>query len=204
MESRQHHPEIRDVEFLPHQETDSIYSWFHSGSDIHHSEKTLADRRVQNLSTITTAASRSSPTPVPSGHRQIISPSGWPSRGRFALLRVWITDLQLTDFLGQAPGGPPLYLRVLGSTKFESEQFLGTEVGYRTLVGQEAIRGRGVFPQRLQRSLRIRPRFNTYRDTSSTAPTRVVVQLPLTNATKGDTDGIEIAPGLEAFRLVGT
>src|SRR6185312_7509525 len=41
-------------------------------------------------------------------------------------------DLQLTDYLGKTT--VPVFLRVVGTKTFKSEQLLGTELGYRTLL----------------------------------------------------------------------
>src|SRR5207249_692864 len=45
------------------------------------------------------------------------------------------SNLRLTVLLLQ--GAPSIYLRVLGNKDFSSEQLLGTEVGYRTLVAEK-------------------------------------------------------------------
>jgi iron complex outermembrane receptor protein len=83
-------------------------------------------------------------------------------------------------------------LQVVGSKKFKSEQLLGTEVGYRTLIVRKLYLDATFF-------------HNAYNDLYgygpsqtlvelSPAPPHFLLQLPLANATKGDTDGIEIAP----------
>jgi len=104
-------------------------------------------------------------------------------------------DLQVTDFL--AAGPPPLYLRVLGSKDFKSEALLGTELGYRTLLSHSLYVDTSFF-------------YNAYDNLygygttsilveASPAPLHVVAQLPLANATEGDTTGVEIAPDWKPF-----
>lgn len=99
-------------------------------------------------------------------------------------------NLQLTDFLLSGP--PPIFLRVVGSKTFQSEKLLGTEAGYRTLVARKLYMDFAFF-------------YNDYNDLygygptivlveTSPPPTRVVAELPLANATAGDTVGVEIAP----------
>src|SRR4029077_12290311 len=52
-------------------------------------------------------------------------------------------DLQLTVLLQQA--NPTIYLRVLGNKNFSSEQLLGTDVGYRTLIAEKLYLDLAVF-----------------------------------------------------------
>jgi iron complex outermembrane recepter protein len=99
-------------------------------------------------------------------------------------------NLQLTVLLLQ--GAPSIYLRVLGNKDFSSEQLLGTEVGYRTLVAEKLYVDVAVFQ-------------NQYNDLygygnpsvlleNTPPPLRAIFLLPLANALKGDTTGFEIAP----------
>jgi iron complex outermembrane receptor protein len=98
-------------------------------------------------------------------------------------------DLQLTDFL---TASPPIFLQVVGSKTFKSEQLLGTEVGYRTLVVHKLYVDTTFFHNAYNDLYGYGP--STTLVETSPAPTHFVLQLPLANATKGDTDGIEIAP----------
>jgi iron complex outermembrane receptor protein len=92
---------------------------------------------------------------------------------------------------------PTIYLRVLGNKNFSSEQLLGTEVGYRTLIAEKLYLDLAVFQ-------------NEYNDLygygngtilveNAPAAPRVVLQLPLANALKGDTTGFEIASNWKPF-----
>jgi iron complex outermembrane recepter protein len=75
---------------------------------------------------------------------------------------------------------------------------IGSEIGYRTLLG------RGLY-------IDVSAFYNKYNDLygygpgtaffeTSPAPAHLVLQLPLANALRGDTDGIEIAPDWKPFR----
>jgi iron complex outermembrane recepter protein len=179
------------LDFEPHEETDSIYSWFAQdqiavipekfslivGSKFEHNN--YSGFEIQpNVRAIWT----------PTAHQSL-----WAAVTRAVRTPSRLdTDLQLTDFLGQAAGSPPLYLQVIGNKNFKSEQLLGTELGYRTLLTKKLYVDVAYF-------------YNDYNDLYGYGPTSVLVdatppplhvvaQVPLTNATKGDTTGVEIAP----------
>jgi iron complex outermembrane receptor protein len=98
-------------------------------------------------------------------------------------------DLQLTDYLISTP--LPTYLRVVGSPTFRAEQLLGAELGYRTLLRRDVYLDIAAF-------------HNNYRDLYgygngtgflelTPSPLHLVLQLPLANALRGETAGVEIA-----------
>jgi iron complex outermembrane receptor protein len=184
------------LDFEPHQETDSIYSWFAQdqiavipekfslivGSKFEHNN--YSGFEIQpNVRAIWT----------PTAHQSL-----WAAVTRAVRTPSRLdTDLQLTDFLGQAAGSPPLYLQVVGNKNFKSEQLLGTELGYRTLLTKKLYVDVAYF-------------YNDYNDLYGYGPTSVLVdatppplhvvaQVPLANATKGDTTGVEIAPDWKPF-----
>jgi iron complex outermembrane recepter protein len=183
------------LDFEPHQETDSIYSWFLQdqisvipdkfsiivGSKFEHNN--YSGFEIQpNVRAIWT----------PTDHQSL-----WAAVTRAVRTPSRLdTDLQLTDFLGQTAGSPPLYLQVVGNPHFKSEQLLGTELGYRTLVTKKLYVDIAYF-------------YNAYTDLYGYGPTAIVVQttpalavvaqLPLANATKGDTTGVEITPDWKPF-----
>jgi len=176
------------LDFLPQQETDSIYSWF-----LQDQISIIPRQLVLTVGSKFEHNNYSGFEVQPNG-RLLWTPTDHQS--------VWVAvtravrtpsrldqDLQLTDFL---TASPPIFLQVVGSKTFKSEQLLGTEVGYRTLLVHKLYLDTTFF-------------YNAYNDLygygpsttlveTSPAPTHFVLQLPLANATKGDTDGIEIAP----------
>ena len=175
--------------FEPHNETDSIYSGFLQdqitvvpdklaltlGSKFEHNN--YSGFEIQpNVRLLWT------PTPHQTFWAAVTRAVRTPSR--------LDQDLQLTLLLQQA--NPTIYLRVLGSKNFSSEQLLGTEAGYRTLIAKKLYVDLAVFQ-------------NAYDDLygygkgtisveNLPPPPHVVFQLPLANALKGDTAGFEIAP----------
>lgn len=186
------------LDFLPHQETDSIYSWFLQD------QISIIPRKLSLIVGSKFEHNNYSGFEIQPNVRAIWTPtirqSLWVAVTRAVRTPSRLdADLQLTDFLGQAPGGPPLYLRILGNTKFESEQFLGTEVGYRTLVVKKLYVDVAFFHNDYNDLYGYGPDSLLVETPPPPAPTRVVVQLPLGNATKGDTDGIEIAPDWKPF-----
>ena len=177
------------LDFRPHNETDSIYSGFLQdqitlvpnklaltlGSKFEHNN--YSGFEIQpNVRLLWT------PTPHQTLWGAVTRAVRTPSR--------LDQNLQLTVLLLQ--GAPSIYLRVLGSKDFSSEQLLGTEVGYRTLLADKLYVDVAVFQ-------------NQYDDLygygnpsvlleNTPPPLRAIFLLPLANALKGDTTGFEIAP----------
>jgi iron complex outermembrane receptor protein len=177
------------LDFQPHNETDSIYSGFLQdqitivpnkvaltvGSKFEHNN--YSGFEIQpNVRLLWT------PTPHQTFWAAVTRAVRTPSR--------LDQDLQLTVLLQQA--NPTIYLRVVGSKNFSSEQLLGNEFGYRTLIAKNLYVDLAVFQ-------------NEYNDLygygtgsifveNTPAPPHVVLQLPLANALNGDTTGVEIAP----------
>jgi iron complex outermembrane receptor protein len=190
------------LDFVPQQETDSIYSWFAQdqisivpkkllltlGSKFEHNNYSGFD--VQPNGRLLWA---------PDDHN-----SFWVAVTRAVRTPDRLDqDLQLTDFL--LPGAVPTFLRVLGSTKFTSEEMLGTEVGYRTLLVHKLYVDTTYFHNSYNHlygygvsSVFLEP---------TPAPLHAVLEFPLANATAGDTQGVEIAPDwkpLTWFELKGS
>ncbi|HWG58208.1 MAG TPA: TonB-dependent receptor plug domain-containing protein [Candidatus Acidoferrales bacterium] len=179
---------IPTLDIAPHQETDKIYSWFGQDKIALVADKlwlTLGSKFEHNNYTGFEAQpdARLLFTPVP--HQAFWIAATRAVRTPSRLDR----DLLLTDFLG-AP--PPTYLRVVGSSDFDSEHLVGTEIGYRGVIGRNFF-------------LDITGFRNSYDDLygygtasvflePSPAPAHLVFQLPLANALEGDTEGVEVAP----------
>ena len=176
------------LDFEPHRETDSIYSWF------------LQDQIpiVRNRLSITLGSkfehNNYSGFEIQPNARLLWTPtehqSFWGAITRAVRTPSRLDqDLQLTVFL--APN-PPVFLRVLGSKNFDSEKLISYELGYRTLIAKNLYLDVTAFN-------------NDYDDLygygagtafaeSSPSPAHLILQLPLANALKGVTRGIEIAP----------
>ncbi|MGH9732625.1 MAG: TonB-dependent receptor plug domain-containing protein [Candidatus Acidiferrales bacterium] len=176
------------LNFLPQQETDSIYSWFLQD------QISIVPERLQLTLGSKFEHNNYSGFEIQPNARLIWTPterqSAWVAITRAVRTPSRLDqDLQLTDFLTSGP--PPIFLRVAGSKTFQSEQLLSTEAGYRTLVARRLYLDIAFF-------------YNDYNDLygygptallveTSPPPTRVVVEVPLANATAGDTTGVEFA-----------
>lgn len=183
------------LDFVPQKETDSIYSWFLQdqvalvpdelqltiGSKFEHNN--YSGFEVQ-------PNARLMWTPTP--HQSL-----WVATTRAVRTPSRLDqDLELTDFLVSGP--PPIYFRVDGSKTFKAEALLGSEAGYRAFLVKNLYLDTDFF-------------YNSYHDlygygpTSvfvepTPAPVHVVAEVPLANATEGDTTGVEIAPDWKPFR----
>jgi iron complex outermembrane receptor protein len=189
------HQKFPTLDFEPHQETDSIYSWFLQdqipivsnrlwltlGSKFEHNN--YSGFEIQPNVRLMWA-----PTAHQSVWAAVTRAVRTPSR--------FDQDLQLSIF---SPGaqlfGLPTYVRVLGSKSFISEQVISSELGYRTLVGNRLYVDFAAF-------------HNDYKDLYGygpaalfvePSPTRVILQFPVANVISGTTDGIEIAPDWKPF-----
>jgi iron complex outermembrane receptor protein len=99
-------------------------------------------------------------------------------------------DVQLTDFATVTP--LPIYLRVSGNRRFESEELIAYETGYRRLVTPHCYVDVALF-------------YNDYNDLysfqvgapfleTSPAPAHAVIPLLTSNGIKGTTKGFEVSP----------
>ncbi len=181
------------LDFEPHQETDSIYSWFVQdqiaivqdelaltvGSKFEHNN--YSGFEVQpNVRLIWTPTARQSVWGAIT--RAVRTPSRLDQ------------DLQLTDFLAASP---PLFLRVQGSKNFKAEQLLGTELGFRTLVARKLYIDIAGFHNYYSQLYGYGPATVAVEPTPP--PAHIVFVVPLANATKGDTTGVEIGPDWKPF-----
>ncbi|HEY6466424.1 MAG TPA: TonB-dependent receptor [Candidatus Acidoferrales bacterium] len=180
------------LNFVPEQETDRIYSWFLQD------RITLSDRVSLSIGSKFEHNNYSGFEVQPSA-RLLWTPSRrqtvWASVTRAVRTPSRLDqDLQLTDLL--LPN-PPFFLRVVGSKSFKSEQLLGTGVGYRTLIAGNLYLDNAFFYNNYDDLYGYGPQ-TTLVETAP-APTRIVLELPLANANKGDTTGVEIGPDWKPF-----
>ncbi len=180
---------VPTVDFLPHHQTDKLYSafaqdeipilenqlWLTIGSKLEHNNYTgfEVEPRASLLWT---------PTP-----RQTV----WASVTRAVRTPSDLEeDLQLTGFVTANP--LPIFTRVADNGKFFSEELIGYEAGYRSLIRPKLYLDIATF-------------HNDYNYLSSFGaasvffettppPLRLVVAVPFANGIEGTTDGFEIAP----------
>lgn len=176
------------LDFEPHQETDSIYSWFLQdqipvipkhlsltvGSKFEHNNYSGFELQP-NARLLWTLGEHQSIWAAVS--RAVRTPSRLDQ------------DLQLTDFL---IASPPTFLRVVGSPKFVSEVLIGSELGYRALLAKGLYLDVSAFHNDYDNLYGYGPGTGFLETTPP--PAHIVLQLPLANALRGATYGAEIAP----------
>ena len=101
------------------------------------------------------------------------------------------TEIALTDFLGYSATHVPIYLRIAGDPSFASEELLGYEAGYRSLIASRLYVDFSAFHNAYEN-------LSSYGLASVSVPTSPITYLLLTepyaNGIKGTTDGFEVAP----------
>jgi len=185
------------LDFVPHDETDSIYSWFAQdrvglvpdklalilGSKFEHNNRSGFEWQPTGRLLWT-------PTPHQTVWAAFTRAVRTPSR--------LDQDLRLTVYLGFPIAGDPAYFRVDGSKDFRSEELLGSEVGYRTLLRRNLYVDLAIFRNEYNDLYGYGPRSILVE--ANPAPAHLVLYQTLANALKGDTSGGEIAPDWKASR----
>ncbi|HEY1809764.1 MAG TPA: TonB-dependent receptor [Acidobacteriaceae bacterium] len=186
------------LDFAPHQETDSIYSWFGQdqigivpkklslivGTKFEHNNRSGFEYQP-NVRLLWTPTARQ--TVWAAETRAVRTPSRLDQ------------DLQLTDYLTMF-NGEAAFFRVLGNRDFKSEELLGTEVGYRTLLTGKLYVDVAVFRNEYNRLYGYSNR--TLIAEATPAPAHLVLLQSLANSLKGDTAGGEIAPDWKPARWI--
>ena len=179
------------LDFAPHDETDSIYSWFAQdrvaivpnalsltlGSKFEHNNRSGFDVQP-NVRLLWT------PTQHQTYWAAVTRAVRTPSR--------LDQDLQLTDYLPTLSTNGPVFLRVLGSKDFKSEVLVGTELGYRTLITHQIYVDTAIFHNEYNDLYGYSPAIIFAE--ANPAPAHTILEWHLANALKGDTSGGEIAP----------
>jgi iron complex outermembrane receptor protein len=98
-------------------------------------------------------------------------------------------DLQLTAFLSSAP---LTFFRIVGDRKFSSEDLIGYEAGYRTLVRPNLYVDIAAFYNDYTNLQSIEPGLPFLE--SSPSPSHIVLPFLFRNGVLGNTAGFEIAP----------
>jgi iron complex outermembrane receptor protein len=179
------------LDFAPHDETDSIYSWFVQD------QVDVVPRKLSLILGSKFEHNNRSGFEYQPNARLLWTPtrrqSFWLAETRAVRAPSRLDqDLQLTDYLNVSVAGLPVFFRVTGDPKFESEVLLGTGAGYRTLLHGNLYLDVALFR-------------NEYNDLygysnrsviveTSPGPPRLVLTQSLANSLKGDTAGGEIGP----------
>ena len=180
---------VPSIDFLPQHQTDLIYSGFVQD------EIAFFHRRL--ALTVGTKLEHNNYTGFevqPSGRllwNRTPRESLWTSVTRAVRTPSRLdTDVELTDFATVTP--LPIYLRVSGNPRFESEQLLAYEAGYRRLVTPHCYVDVALF-------------YNDYNDLYSfqvgapfleptPSPVHAILPLLTSNGIEGNTKGFEVSP----------
>jgi iron complex outermembrane receptor protein len=180
--------EVATIDFSPHQETDSLYSWFVQDQIpivSNHLWLTVGSKFEHNNYSGFEVQPNIRLLWKPTEHQTL-----WAATTRAVRTPSRLDqNLQLTDFL---KSNPAIFLRVLGSPNFNSEQLISTEAGYRTLVASRFYIDVSWF-------------HNLYNDLygygngsvsveATPPPSHLIFLLSVANALKGTADGVEFAP----------
>ena len=173
------------LDFEPHHETDSIYSWFAQD------QISIVPRRLSITLGSKFEHNNYSGFEVQPNARLLWTPTAhqsfWAAETRAVRTPSRLDqDLQLTDYL-ETVSSTPVYLRVVGSKSFQSEQLLGTEVGYRTLLASRLYVDVDFFHNAYNDLYGYGPGTELVENPPTVPPElRLIFQVPLANATKGD------------------
>ena len=177
------------VDFLPHQQTDSIFSGFLQDEIpiVEHKISLTLGSKLEhnNFSGFEYQPSvRLQWTP---SDRQTI----WAAATRAVSTPSRIEeDLALTELVVATP--PPLFIEIAGVKDFGSEKMLGYEVGYRNQVSSRFYIDISSFFNNYSGVLSLGAPTVTVE--TNPAPTHVLLTVPWANGLIGNTDGVEIAP----------
>jgi iron complex outermembrane recepter protein len=184
------------VDFLPHQQTDSIYSSF-----VQYELPILRDKLAFTAGTKFEHTNFNSFDYQPSV-RLLWSPTEHQSAWA-AVTRAVRTpsrqdqDVQF-DILARATPAPPVFFDIVGNPKFKPEQLIAYEAGYRTRVNRSLYVDFTTF-------------FNVYNDLEGYGPASVALSnnpppvdilfvLPYANVIEGRSVGTEISPTWDVSR----
>jgi iron complex outermembrane receptor protein len=185
---------VTTVDFLPHHQSDNIYSVFLQDQIAIFRDKlqlTIGSKFEHNRYTGWELQPSARLLWTPNAHQTI-----WASVSRAVSTPSQVDEnLQLT---GYTPVPFPLFLRIAGNPNFNSETLLGYEVGYRRLITPSLYVDVSLF-------------HNKYNDLTSfgtfafsveanPAPPHLLLTIPWANGIEGSTNGGEISPDWKATR----
>lgn len=185
------------LDFEPHDETDSIYSWFAQD------QVAIVPNTLSLIFGSKFEHNNRSGFEVQPNVRLLWKPTQhqtfWAAVTRAVRTPSRLDqDLQLTDYLTTTPATGPIFLRVLGSKNFKSEVLWGTELGYRTLITHNIYVDTAIFRNEYNDLYGYSPAIAFAEP--DRAPAHTIFEWHLANALKGDTSGGEIAPDWKPSR----
>jgi iron complex outermembrane receptor protein len=180
---------VATVDFLPHHQSDNIYSAFVQDEvAIIHKKvwATLGSKFEHNIYTGWEIQPSARLLWTPSSHQTV-----WAAVTRAVRSPSRLDeDLELTGFLTTNP--LPVFLRIAGNPQFVSETMLGYEVGYRKLFMSRFYVDLSLFRNNYDDLTSFGTPTSSFE--TSPPPLRLVATIPWANGIKGNTEGIEIAP----------
>jgi iron complex outermembrane receptor protein len=180
---------VATVDFLPHHQSDNIYSAFVQDEIAIVRNKlsaTIGSKFEHNIYTGWEIQPSARLLWTPSVHQTI-----WAAVTRAVRSPSRLDeDLQLTGFITATP--LPIFIRVAGNPQFMSETLLGYEAGYRTLVTSRFYVDLSLFHNNYNNLTSFGSAAFSFE--SSPPPLRLIITVPWANGIKGNTDGVEITP----------
>jgi iron complex outermembrane recepter protein len=176
------------VDFLPHRQTDNIYSGF------------VQDEIpiVQNRFSVTVGTklehNNFSGFEYQPSVRLLWTPT---QRQTFwaSITRAVRTPSRLDDDIvltGLLQSNPPVFVRIVGNSAFASESLIGYEAGYRNLLTHQVYIDLNWFHNSYD-NLSSFGVFSMFPETTPSPP-HMVLSVPFVNGVRGSTDGFEVGP----------
>jgi iron complex outermembrane receptor protein len=185
---------VATVDFLPHHQSDNIYSVFLQDQIAIFRDKlqlTVGSKFEHNIYTGWELQPSARLLWTPSSHQTV-----WASVSRAVSTPSQVDEnLQLTGYTS-VPF--PFFLRIAGNPNFNSETLLGYEVGYRRLITPRLYLDLSLFHNKYNDLTS----FGTFAFSVETnpSPAHLLLTLPWANGIMGSTNGGEISPDWKATR----
>lgn len=187
---------VATVDFLPHHQSDNIYSAFAQDEIAIVQNKlwaTLGTKFEHNIYTGWEVMPSARLLWAPSSHQTF-----WTAVTRAVRTPSRIDEnLQLTGLVATSP--IPIFVTVAGTPKFLSETLLGYEAGYRQLVTRRVYVDVALFHNQYDNLTSLGSSL-TISVENSPSPIHLLATIPWGNGIKGTTNGGEIAPDWKATR----
>lgn len=187
---------VATADFLPHHQSDNIYSAFAQDEVAIVESKlwaTLGTKFEHNIYTGWEVMPSARLLWTPSSHQTF-----WTAVTRAVRTPSRIDeDLQLTGLVTTNP--IPVFITIAGNPKFLSETLLGYEAGYRQLVTPRVYVDVALFHNQYDNLTSFGSSVAVSLE-ESPAPTHLLLTIPWGNGIKGNTNGAEIAPDWKATR----
>jgi iron complex outermembrane receptor protein len=187
---------VATVDFLPHHQSDNIYSAFVQDEIAIVPNKvwaTFGTKFEHNIYTGWEVMPSTRLLWTPSAHQTF-----WAAVTRSVRTPSRIDeDLQLTGLAATTP--IPIFISVVGNPNFLPETLLGYEAGYRQLVTRRVYVDVALFHNQYDNLTSLGSSL-TIAVENSPSPTHLLATIPWGNGIKGTTNGGEIAPDWKATR----